>query len=40
MTSKGYVKKTEVIPAIDPERKRRTGVSCSGEVMMTERICS
>lgn len=40
MTSRGYVKKTEIQPAIDPDANLRMCVSLSREGMTTARTCS
>lgn len=40
ITSRGYVRKTLIIPAALPERKRRMGVSCAGVFITRARICS
>ncbi len=40
ITSKGYVKKTEVIPAMEPLVRRRSEVSCAGVAIIMERSCS
>lgn len=38
MTSRGYVKKTEHMPAKEPDAKRRIDVSCNLSGMKTARI--
>lgn len=40
MSSRGYVKNTEVTPAKLPETRRRIAVSLSWDGIMTARICS
>ena len=40
MTSSGYVKKTDTMPAMLPEMNRRPGVSCPGCFITRARICS
>lgn len=40
ISSRGYVTKVEVAPAMLPHRNRRNGVSVSGDTIIAARNCS